>query len=196
MRPRQHRQLSHNSAFAVIGDEVESAKDCIVESHRHVKRPPPAWDGRTSILPGSASFGGRPQDLTYKGGARLLRSRRRKNEFHEFSTVNRGTVERRQAATRLAAATNLIGLKLNTRSDSQIGSHHDFRQNGAKPPAMSPSKDTPPIGAFCPVHSFAESAKYLISHAHTVITRMFPALFLKDRSPRDTKVVWREFRRS
>src|SRR5215470_9561112 len=75
--------------FAVVGDEVELGEGCILDPHAMVKGP--ARLGRENHLHPFCCLGGDPQDLTYKG-ERVSLEVGDHNEFHEFCTVNRGTV--------------------------------------------------------------------------------------------------------
>ena len=77
-------------AFAVVGDEVELGDGCILDDHAIVRGP--ARLGRANHVYSFAVVGGDPQDLTYKG-ERVAIDVGDHNEFHEFSTVNRGTVK-------------------------------------------------------------------------------------------------------
>ncbi|MGC1671225.1 MAG: hypothetical protein WA739_03125, partial [Candidatus Acidiferrales bacterium] len=75
-------------AFAVVGDEVTLGDGCVLEHHAVVHGP--ARLGGENHVYSFAVVGGDPQDLTYKGERVSLEAGDR-NEFHEFSTVNRGT---------------------------------------------------------------------------------------------------------
>ncbi|HXN94679.1 MAG TPA: hypothetical protein VN879_09255, partial [Candidatus Acidoferrales bacterium] len=76
-------------AYAVVGDEVELGEGCVLEPHAMVQGP--SRLGRDNHLSPFCSIGGNPQDLTYKG-ERVSLEVGDSNEFHEFCTVNRGTV--------------------------------------------------------------------------------------------------------
>ncbi len=167
-------------AFAVIGDEVELGEGCIVESHAMVKGP--ARLGRRNHFYPFSVVGGDPQDLTYKG-ERVSLEIGDENEFHEFSTVNRGTIKG-GGTTRLGNH-NLIMSYAHIGHDSQIGSHTIF-VNGATLAGHVTVEDYATIGAFCPVHQFCRIGKYSYIAAHTVITQDVPP-FSKIVAPRDTK---------
>jgi UDP-N-acetylglucosamine acyltransferase len=167
-------------AFAVIGDEVELGEGCIVESHAMVKGP--ARLGRRNHLYPFSVVGGDPQDLTYKG-ERVSLEAGDENEFHEFSTVNRGTVK--GGGTTRLGSNNLIMSYAHIGHDSQIGSHTIF-VNGATLAGHVTVEDYATIGAFCPVHQFCRIGKYSYIAAHTVITQDVPP-FSKIVAPRDTK---------
>jgi UDP-N-acetylglucosamine acyltransferase len=167
-------------AFAVIGDEVELGEGCIVESHAMVKGP--ARLGRRNHFYPFSVVGGDPQDLTYKG-ERVSLEAGDENEFHEFSTVNRGTVK--GGGTTRLGSNNLIMSYAHIGHDSQIGSHTIF-VNGATLAGHVTVEDYATIGAFCPVHQFCRIGKYSYIAAHTVITQDVPP-FSKIVAPRDTK---------
>src|SRR6266481_6251296 len=167
-------------AFAVIGDEVELGEGCIVESHAMVKGP--ARLGRRNHFYPFSVVGGDPQDLTYKG-ERVSLEVGDENEFHEFSTVNRGTVKG-GGTTRLGSH-NLIMSYAHIGHDSQIGSHTIF-VNGATVAGHVTVEDYATIGAFCPVHQFCRIGKYSYIGASTVITQDVPP-FSKIVTERETK---------
>ena len=167
-------------AFAVIGDEVELGEGCIVESHAMVKGP--ARLGRRNHFYPFSVVGGDPQDLTYKG-ERVSLEAGDENEFHEFATVNRGTVK--GGGTTRLGSNNLIMSYAHIGHDSQIGSHTIF-VNGATLAGHVAVEDYATIGAFCPVHQFCRIGKYSYIAAHTVITQDVPP-FSKIVAPRDTK---------
>src|ERR1700740_2818701 len=167
-------------AFAVVGDEVELGDASVLEHHAVVHGP--TRMGRENHLYPFAVVGGDPQDLTYKG-ERVSLEVGDKNEFHEFSTVNRGTVKG-GGITRVGS-NNLIMSYAHIGHDCQIGSHTIF-VNGATLAGHVTVEDYATIGAFCPVHQFCRIGKYSYIAAHTVITQDVPP-FSKIVAPRDTK---------
>src|ERR1700683_5557718 len=76
--------------FAVLAGEVELGANCVFYPHAVVQGP--ARLGRGNHVYSFSVIGGEPQDLTYKG-ERVSLEIGDANEFHEFSTVNRGTVK-------------------------------------------------------------------------------------------------------
>jgi UDP-N-acetylglucosamine acyltransferase len=142
----------------------------------------PARLGRHNHLYPFSVVGGAPQDLTYKG-ERVSLEVGDENEFHEFSTVNRGTIKG-GGTTRLGSH-NLIMSYAHIGHDSQIGSHTIF-VNGATLAGHVTVEDYATIGAFCPVHQFCRIGEYSYIAAHTVITQDVPP-FSKIVAPRDTK---------
>jgi UDP-N-acetylglucosamine acyltransferase len=142
----------------------------------------PARLGRRNHFYPFSVVGGDPQDLTYKG-ERVSLEVGDENEFHEFSTVNRGTLKG-GGTTRLGSH-NLIMSYAHIGHDSQIGSHTIF-VNGATLAGHVTVEDYATIGAFCPVHQFCRIGKYSYIAAHTVVTQDVPP-FSKIVAPRDTK---------
>src|ERR1700720_2450899 len=167
-------------AFAVVGAEVELGEGCILDHHAVVEGP--ARRGRGNHVYSFSVIGGDPQDLTYKG-ERVSLEIGEANEFHEFSTVNRGTVK--GGGTTRLGSNNLIMSYAHIGHDSQIGTHTIF-VNGATLAGHVIVEDYATIGAFCPVHQFCRIGKYSYIAAHTVITQDVPP-FSKIVAPRDTK---------
>src|SRR4029077_9520064 len=167
-------------AFAVVGDEVELGEGCVVESHAMVKGP--ARLGRRNHLYPFSVVGGDPQDLTYKG-ERVSLEVGDENEFHEFSTVNRGTVK--GGGTTRLGSNNLIMSYAHIGHDCQIGSRTIF-VNGATLAGHVTVEDFATIRAFCPVPQFCRIGRHSYIAAHTVITQDVPP-FSKIVAPRETK---------
>ena len=167
-------------AFAVVGDEVELGDASVLEHHAVVHGP--TRMGRESHVYPFAVVGGDPQDLTYKG-ERVSLEVGDKNEFHEFSTVNRGTVKG-GGITRVGS-NNLIMSYAHIGHDCQIGDSTIF-VNGATLAGHVTVEDNAQIGAFCPVHQFCRIGKYSYIAAHTVITQDVPP-FSKIVAPRGTR---------
>jgi UDP-N-acetylglucosamine acyltransferase len=167
-------------AFAVVGDEVALGDGCVLEHHAVVHGP--ARLGRQNHVYSFAVVGGDPQDLTYKGERVCLEAGDR-NEFHEFSTVNRGTVK--GGGTTRLGSNNLIMSYAHIGHDCQIGDSTIF-VNGATLAGHVTVEDNAQIGAFCPVHQFCRIGRYSYVAAHTVITQDVPP-FSKIVAPRGTR---------
>src|SRR5271167_2637632 len=167
-------------AFAVVGEDVELGDGCILDHHAVVHGP--ARLGRSNHVYSFAVVGGDPQDLTYKG-ERVSIEVGDHNEFHEFCTVNRGTIKG-GGVTRVGS-NNLIMSYAHVGHDSQLG---DFNilVNGATLAGHVTIEDHAQVGAFCPVHQFCRIGKYSYIAAHTVITQDVPP-FSKIVAPRETK---------
>jgi UDP-N-acetylglucosamine acyltransferase len=168
-------------AFAVVGDDVELGDDCVL--HEHARVSGPARLGRGNVVHPFASVGGDPQDLTYRGERTALEAGD-ENTFHEFVTVNRGTVK--GGGTTRIGHRNLFMAYSHVAHDCVIGSHTVF-VNGATLAGHVTVEDFATVGAFCPVHQFCRIGKYSYIAAHTVITQDV-APFSKVVAPRETQV--------
>jgi UDP-N-acetylglucosamine acyltransferase len=167
-------------AFAVVGMEVELGDGCILDHHAVVQGP--ARLGRGNHIYPFSVIGGDPQDLTYKG-ERVSLEIGEANEFHEFSTVNRGTVKG-GGVTRIGNH-NLIMSYAHIGHDCSVGNHTIF-VNGGTLAGHVTVEDYATVGAFCPVQQFCRIGRHSYIGAHTVITQDVPP-FSKVVSPRDSK---------
>jgi UDP-N-acetylglucosamine acyltransferase len=165
---------------AVVGDEVELGDGCILDPHAIVKGP--ARMGRDNHLHSFSSIGGDPQDLTYKG-ERVSLEIGDANVFHEFCTVNRGTLKG-GAVTRLGS-NNLIMAYAHIGHDCQVGSRTVF-MNAATLAGHVTFEDYATLGAFSAVHQFCRVGAYAYIAGFTVITQDVPP-FSKVVAPRDTR---------
>jgi UDP-N-acetylglucosamine acyltransferase len=105
------------------------------------------------------------------------------NEFHEFSTVNRGTVKG-GGVTRIGSH-NLIMSYAHIGHDCRVGDHTIF-VNGGTLAGHVTVEDYATVGAFCPVQQFCRIGRHSYIGAHTVITQDVPP-FSKVVSPRDSR---------
>jgi UDP-N-acetylglucosamine acyltransferase len=167
-------------AFAVVGVEVELGDGCVLDHHAVVQGP--ARLGRGNHVYPFSVIGGDPQDLTYKG-ERVSLEVGEANEFHEFATVNRGTVKG-GGVTRIGSH-NLIMSYAHIGHDCSVGDHTIF-VNGGTLAGHVTVEDYATLGAFCPVQQFCRIGKYSYIGAHTVITQDVPP-FSKVVSPRDSR---------
>ncbi|MGA8224783.1 MAG: acyl-ACP--UDP-N-acetylglucosamine O-acyltransferase [Candidatus Acidiferrales bacterium] len=166
--------------YAVVGDEVELGDGCVLDPHAMVQGP--ARLGRENHLYPFSSIGSDPQDLTYKG-ERVSLEIGDANEFHEFCTVNRGTVKG-GGVTRVGSH-NLIMAYAHIGHDCQVGDSTVF-VNGATLAGHVTVEDYATIGAFCPVHQFSRIGKHSYIAAFTVITQDVPP-YSKIVAPRETR---------
>jgi UDP-N-acetylglucosamine acyltransferase len=166
--------------YAVVGDEVELGEGCVLEPHAMVQGP--SRLGRDNHLSPFCSIGGNPQDLTYKG-ERVYLEVGDSNVFHEFCTVNRGTVKG-GGVTRLGCH-NLIMAYAHIAHDSQVGSHAVF-MNAATLAGHVTFEDYATLGAFSAVHQFCRVGKHAYIAACSVITQDVPP-FSKVVAPRETR---------
>jgi UDP-N-acetylglucosamine acyltransferase len=166
--------------YAVVGDDVELGEGCVLEPHALVQGP--ARLGRKNHLYPYSSIGSDPQDLTYKG-ERVSLEVGDANEFHEFCTVNRGTVKG-GGVTRVGSH-NLIMSYAHIGHDCQVGNSTIF-VNGATLAGHVTVEDYATVGAFCPVHQFCRIGQHSYIAAFTVITQDVPP-FSKIVAPRETR---------
>jgi len=155
-------------AYAIIGDEVEVGEGCVVEPHAVIKGP--ARLGRENHFYSFCSIGGDPQDLTY-GGERVSLEVGDANEFHEFCTVNRGTVKG-GGVTRVGSH-NLIMAYAHVGHDSVVG-HHTIFINGATLAGHVTVEDYATIGNFSSVQQFCRVGRHAYIGAHSPITQDVP----------------------
>jgi UDP-N-acetylglucosamine acyltransferase len=167
-------------AFAVVGDDVELGEGCVL--HEHARVAGPSRLGRGNVLHPFCSIGGDPQDFTY-AGERTELVVGDENIFHEFVTVNRGTVKG-GGITRVGSR-NLFLAYSHIAHDCVIGDHTLF-VNGATLAGHVSVEDYATVGAFCPVHQFCRIGRYAYVAASTVITQDVPP-FSKVVAPRETR---------
>lgn len=152
-------------AYAVIGDEVELGDGCVVENHAVIKGP--ARLGRENQVYPFCSIGGDPQDLSYRGEHVSLEIGDA-NEFHEFCTVNRGTMKG-GGVTRLGSH-NLIMAYAHVGHDSVVGDH-TILINGATLAGHVTVEDYATIGNFSSVQQFCRVGRHAYIGAHSPITQ-------------------------
>jgi len=167
-------------AFAVIGDDVELGEGCLVHPHARVEGP--GRYGRGNVFHPFCSVGGDPQDLTYRGERTELMVGD-ENIFHEFVTVNRGTVKD-GGVTRIGSH-NLFMAYAHVAHDCVIGDH-TVLVNGATLAGHVVVEDYANVGAFCPVHQFCRIGRHAYIAAFTVVTQDVPP-FSKVVAPRQTR---------
>jgi len=166
--------------YAVIGDEVELGDACVVHAHARVGGP--ARYGRENIFHPFSSVGGDPQDLTFHGERTDLEVGDG-NTFHEFVTVNRGTVKD-GGITRIGNHSLFMAYS-HVAHDCVIGDHA-LLVNGATLAGHVIVEDYATVGAFCPVHQFCRIGRHAYIAAFTVITQDVPP-FSKVVAPRETR---------
>ena len=168
------------AAFAVVGDDVELGDACVVETHAVVNGP--ARFGRENLFHSFCSVGGDPQDLTYKGERTEL-AVGDANIFHEYVTVNRGTVK--DGGTTRIGSHNLFMAYAHIGHDGQIGDHTVFA-NAATLAGHVTVEDYATVGAFSAVHQFCRVGRHAYIAGFTVVTQDVPP-FAKVVAPRETR---------
>ncbi len=167
-------------AYAVVGDDVELGDGCLLHPHARVQGP--ARFGRENVFHPFCSVGGDPQDLKYAGERTFLEVGDA-NQFYEFVTVNRGTMQG-GGVTRIGSH-NLLMAYTHVAHDCLIG-NHTVLVNAATLAGHVAVEDYATIGAFCPVHQFCRIGRHSYIAAHTVITQDVPP-FSKTVAPRGTR---------
>lgn len=166
--------------FAVVGDEVSLGDDCVVHSHAVLRGP--ARVGARNVFHSFCSIGGDPQDLTYRGERTELEIGDG-NVFHEYVTVNRGTVKG-GGVTRIGHR-NLFMVCAHVAHDCMVGSDTVFA-NAATLSGHVLVEDWASVGAFSAVHQFCRVGQHSYIAGFTVITQDV-APFSKVVAPRETK---------
>ncbi len=166
--------------YAIVGDEVELGDGCVL--HPHARVDGPARFGGGNIFHPFCSVGGDPQDFTFKGERTELIVGDA-NIFHEFVTINRGTVKG-GGVTRVGSH-NLFLAYSHVAHDCIVGDYTLF-VNGATLAGHVVVEDYATVGAFCPVHQFCRIGRHAYIAANTVITQDVPP-FSKVVAPRETR---------
>ncbi len=167
-------------AFAVVGDDVELADDCLIEPHAVIYGP--ARIGRKNHFYSFSAVGGEPQDLTYSG-ERVSLEIGDANQFREFVTVSRGT--KKGGGTTRIGSHNMFMAYAHVAHDCHIGNHTIF-VNGGTLAGHVTVEDHATIGAFCTVHQFCRVGRYAYIAALTAITQDVPP-FSKVVQARDVR---------
>ncbi len=168
------------AAYAVVGDDVELGDDCVVHSHAMIQGP--SKIGRENVFHPFCSVGGAPQDLTYRGEQTRLEIGDG-NVFHEYVTVNRGTVKGGEV-TRVGSR-NLFMVCAHVAHDCIVGDGTVFA-NAATLAGHVVVEDFASVGAFSAVHQFCRVGKHSYIAGFTVVTQDVPP-FSKIVAPRGTK---------
>ncbi len=142
-----------------IGDETEIGAHAIVQGVTTM--------GRGNRVFPHAAVGFDPQDLKYRGEESLLVIGDR-NQFREFSTVNRGT-EFGGGVTRIGDD-NLFMTQTHVGHDSEVGSRTVFT-NGGTLAGHVEVEDDATIGAFSSVHQFCRVGRHAYIGGYSVITK-------------------------
>lgn len=166
--------------FSVVGDDVELGDDSIVQAHASISGP--ARFGCGNVFFSFCAIGGAPQDLKYRGEPTRIEAGD-ENEFREFVTVSRGTMDG-DGVTRLGSH-NLLMSYSHVAHDCVLGDHV-ILVNAATLAGHVTMEDYSTLGAFCPVHQFCRIGRYAYVAAHTVITQDVPP-FAKVVAPRETR---------
>ncbi len=167
-------------AFAVIGDEVELAEDCVVEPHAVIYGP--ARIGRKNHFYSFCAVGCEPQDLTF-ADERVFLEIGDSNQFREFVTVSRGT--KKGGGTTRIGSHNMFMAYAHVAHDCQVGNHTIFVNGGTLAGHVS-VEDHATIGAFCTIHQFCRVGRHAYIGALSAITQDVPP-FSKVVQARDVR---------
>ncbi len=150
--------------FAVIGAGVRIGEDTDVGAHATILGETVL--GRENRVFPHAAIGFDPQDLKYEGEAsRLVVGDR--NQFREFSTINRGTAFG-GGETRIGDD-NLFMTQTHVGHDSLVGSRTVFTNGGTLAGHVEVGDDAT-IGAFSAVHQFCRVGAHAYIGGYSVIT--------------------------
>ena len=152
-------------AFAVVGDEVELGEGCIVDSHAVIRGP--SRFGRDNHFYSFSAVGSDPQDLTYHG-ERVWLEAGDANEFHEFSTVNRGT-DKGGNVTRVGS--NILVMAYAHIAHDCVVGDRVVLENGAQLAGHVHIDEHAVVCAFSLVHQFTRIGRHSYIGANTVVTQ-------------------------
>lgn len=150
--------------FAVIGPRVAIGAGCEVGAGAQVHGPSRLGAGNR-LFP-YACVGFEPQDLTYRGEEVFLEVGDR-NQFREFTTINRGTAKG-GGVTRIGDD-NLFLTYSHVGHDAQVGSRTVFINNATLAGHVEVGDDVT-IGAFSAVHQFCRVGHHAYIGGYTVVT--------------------------
>ena len=150
--------------YAVIGAGVRVGDDTEIGPHATIYGETTL--GRANRVFPHAAIGFDPQDLKYEGESSRLAIGDR-NQFREFSTVNRGTAFG-GGVTRIGDD-NLFMTQSHVGHDSRVGSRTVFT-NGGTLAGHVEVEDDATIGAFSAVHQFCRVGRHAYIGGYSVIT--------------------------
>ena len=151
-------------AHAVIGARVVVGSGTEVGAAAQIQGPTRIGAGNR-IFP-HAAIGFEPQDLTYAGEEVFLEVGDR-NQFREFTTVNRGTAKG-GGVTRIGDD-NLFLAYSHVGHDAQVGSRTLFVNNATLAGHVEVGDDAT-IGAFSAVHQWCRVGRHAYVGGYTVVT--------------------------
>ena len=154
--------------LAVIDAEVEIGAGSSVGAHALVQGP--TRIGRDNRIGAYASIGGDPQDKKYHGERSQLIIGDG-NTFHEFVTVNRGTVDG-GGATRIGDD-NWVMAYVHIAHDCQVGSHTILANNATLAGHVEVG-DFVVLGGFAGAHQFCKIGAHAFAAMYAAINRDVP----------------------
>lgn len=150
--------------YAVIGARVVIGAGTEVGASAQIQGP--SRIGAGNRIHPHAAIGFEPQDLTYHGEEVFLEIGDR-NQFREFTTVNRGTAKG-GGVTRIGDD-NLFLTYSHVGHDAQVGSRTVFVNNATLAGHVEVHDDAT-IGAFSAVHQFCRVGRHAYVGGYTVVT--------------------------
>ncbi|MGH8146151.1 MAG: acyl-ACP--UDP-N-acetylglucosamine O-acyltransferase [Rhodanobacteraceae bacterium] len=154
--------------FAVVDAEVEIGPGSTVGAHALIQGP--TRIGRNNHIHAYASLGGDPQDKKYAGERSELMIGDG-NTFHEFVTINRGTVEG-GGVTRIGDD-NWVMAYVHVAHDCNVGSH-TILANNATLAGHVELGDHVVLGGFAGVHQFCKVGAHAFAAMYAAINRDVP----------------------
>ena len=151
--------------YVIIGPGVTIGADSKIGAYTRIEGPTSI--GERNVFYGSASIGGPPQDLKYRGERTELRIGN-DNTFREFVTLNRGTVGGGGITT--IESGNFFMAYAHVAHDCHIGSQTIFA-NAATLAGHVEVGDHATVGAFSAVHQFCRVGDHAFIGGFTVVTQ-------------------------
>ena len=151
--------------YAIIGSGVTIGSECRIGAYTRIEGP--TRIGERNSFYGSASIGGPPQDLKYRGERTELRIGN-DNVFREFVTINRGTAGGGGLTT--IESGNFFMAYSHVAHDCHVGSHTIFANNATLAGHVEVG-DHATVGAFSAVHQFCRVGDHAFIGGFTVVTQ-------------------------
>lgn len=166
--------------YCVIGDHVNLGPGCRLLSHV-VLQGPSVFGGKNLFHP-FCTIGGKTQDLKYTGEPTLLEVGDR-NEFREYTTVNRGTGVGEKT---IIGSDNLFLAYSHVAHNCEVGSHCIFSNNATLAGHVI-VEDHAIISGLAAVHQFCRIGRHSIVGGCTKIVKDVPPYLVADGNPAEVR---------
>lgn len=166
--------------YCVIGDHVALGPGCRLLSH--VVLQGPSVFGEKNLFHPFCSIGGKTQDLKYTGEPTLLEVGDR-NEFREYTTVNRGTGVGEKT---MIGSDNLFLAYSHVAHNCEVGSHCIFSNNATLAGHVL-VEDHAIISGLAAVHQFCRIGRHSIVGGCTKIVKDVPPYVVADGNPAEVR---------
>ena len=166
--------------YCFIGDHVTLGPGCRLMSHV-VLQGPSVFGGKNLFHP-FCTIGGKTQDLKYTGEPTLLEVGDR-NEFREYTTVNRGTGVGEKT---IIGSDNLFLAYSHVAHNCEVGSHCIFSNNATLAGHVI-VEDHAIISGLAAVHQFCRIGRHSIVGGCTKIVKDVPPYFVADGNPAEVR---------